>query len=285
MKKIIFSIFFVGLLMIGCKTTNGGISLTSGFSIERNDCYTDYKTNIQTDKGCIRIYTQDKLVKGLKNVMIVISGDNPKGKNKSGNNVINYSRFSNETKESTVVVHLIKPGTCLYPEDKKTCSEGIFDKSIQGQRYSKDNSDRMSLAVKQLKIYYKQINDNVKFIFVGHSAGTVYGTSMESENQLFDSLVLSGCPCNIAAWRRAHGYRSVISLNPYDYVSKMRKDVPLVLVFGNKDDNTKLEYSQSYIDKAFKFGLKIEIHEIDANHTRIPKTKAFINIIEKQLSS
>ena len=155
----------------------------------------------------------------------------------------------------SVAVAMIRPG---YYDNAGNTSTG----SNYGRRdsYTAENIAAIAGAIRTLKT----VHGAQRVVLVGHSGGAaIAGVILGKFPGLADGAVLVSCPCDIAAWRLAHGTAWGQSESPSDYVDRIPAKTHVVAVSGEADTNTNPTLSRDYVES-------LKQHSIDARFEIVP---------------
>lgn len=156
-----------------------------------------------------------------------------------------YSKFK------ALSVALVRPG---YPDgDGQTSSVSMFH-SGRRDHHTKENIEEVGFAIERLRNHFKPKHVMV----IGHSGGAnTAAIILGMKPKIIDSVVLVGCACDLVTWRsgRSHWSRSE---DPIKWAQKIEKNVRVIALTGEKDDNTFPSLSQSYVQKLKDNGIQAE---------------------------
>lgn len=184
---------------------------------------------------------------GSKAVVVVLHGDVSRG----GAADYHYPFAQTVAKQNRGVtaIALLRPG---YRDRSGLKSGG----SNHGRRdhYTKKNNDLVAQALTVIRATYK----TRKLIVVGHSGGAAQtGAILGRYPGLIQGAVLVSCPCNIRAWRSSRGKSHWgKSQSPLRYVGNLQKGLPVVLITGSSDSNTRTSLATEYVNAAKKAGAR-----------------------------
>jgi len=142
-------------------------------------------------------------------------------------------------------------------------SEGVA--KAADDDYTRENVAHMAAAVAALKDEFKPS----RVVWAGHSGGAALGALvMGLHPGLVDAAVLSGCPCgSIREWRTNRNYSRGRpndslwpgSLSPIDNQDGLRPGQTVVLLTGDRDDNTLARLAAPWVEKARAKGVQAEL--------------------------
>jgi pimeloyl-ACP methyl ester carboxylesterase len=157
------------------------------------------------------------------------------------------------------VVFLQRPGY----SSRLGVSEGVA--KPRDDDYTKENLVHMTAAAAALREAYKAS----RVVWVGHSGGAAFGALvMGTKAGLVDAAVLVGCPCGIVRdWRTHRNYSRgepsastwPASLSPIEHQDALARDAEVVLLTGDKDDNTLPRFAAAWVDKAKAKGVRAQL--------------------------
>lgn len=135
--------------------------------------------------------------------------------------------------------------------------------------YTPENVKHMADAVAALKQAWRPS----RVVWVGHSGGSALGALVLGRYPgTVDAAVLVGCPCGeIKEWRQHRNFQRgrhnaslwPASLSPIAHQDGLRAGLPVVLLTGDKDDNTLPRFAQAWAEKAKARG-------VDARFVSLP---------------
>lgn len=128
--------------------------------------------------------------------------------------------------------------------------------------YTRENVDHLAAAVRELRTLWEPS----KVVWVGHSGGSALGALVMGRHAgVVDDAVLASCPCgNIRRWRehrntsrgRPNASTWPNSLSPVDHMDGLTPGMRVVLITGDRDNNTRAEFSMPWIEKAQARGVE-----------------------------
>ena len=164
------------------------------------------------------------------------------------------ARISQSAPDDGVVV-LQRPG---YRSPLGT-SEGHA--RMEDDDYTAENVQHLAAAVRTLRSTWK----SSRVVWVGHSGGAALGALvLGREAGVADAAVLAGCPCgSIREWRThrnaSRGRPSdglwPRSLSPVDHMSALSPGMEIILITGDRDENTLARFNEPWLDKALSRGV------------------------------
>lgn len=141
--------------------------------------------------------------------------------------------------------------------------------------YTPENVKHMAAAVAALK----QAWQPSRVVWVGHSGGSAIGALVLGRHSgTVDAAVLAGCPCGeVKEWRQHRNFQRnrpnaslwPNSLSPIAHQDGLRSGLPVVLLTGDKDDNTLPRFAQAWVEKAKTRGADAKFVSLaGVNHPR-----------------
>lgn len=126
----------------------------------------------------------------------------------------------------------------------------------QDDDYTAENVQLLAAALKALREAWQP----ARAVWIGHSGGAALGALVLGRAPgLADAAVLAGCPCGPIAQWRAHRNRSrgrpgdslwPESLSPTENLDGLRPGTAVVLLTGERDDNTLARFNEAWVDGA-----------------------------------
>jgi pimeloyl-ACP methyl ester carboxylesterase len=161
-----------------------------------------------------------------------------------------------EARPSAGVVFVQRPGY------RSTLGISQGRAKAEDDDYTRENVDHMAVAVRELRAAWKPS----KVVWVGHSGGSALGALVMGRHPgVVDDAVLASCPCgSIRRWRehrnisRGHWNASTWpnSLSPVDHMDGLIRGSRVILITGDRDNNTRPEFSMPWIEKAVARGVE-----------------------------
>jgi pimeloyl-ACP methyl ester carboxylesterase len=140
-----------------------------------------------------------------------------------------------------VAAGLLRPG---YTDNAGDQSDGDRG-DARGDNFTADVTDAVAAAIRTLKERYKAR----RVVMVGHSGGaTITAIVLGRHPGLADAALLVACGCGATR-----------SLQPLDFVSKVRRDIVVRLLVGDQDEVTPPELSQRYAGALQKRGVDAQV--------------------------
>ena len=131
--------------------------------------------------------------------------------------------------------------------------------------YTAENVVHMAAAARALRAHWGAS----RVVWVGHSGGAALGAlALGREPGVAEAAVLAGCPCgSIAQWRehrnasRGRPGDSLWpnSLSPLDHVDGLPAGLRVVLLTGDRDDNTLPRFNEPWVAKARDRGVDAQL--------------------------
>jgi pimeloyl-ACP methyl ester carboxylesterase len=131
--------------------------------------------------------------------------------------------------------------------------------------YTARNVERVAQAVAVARKHYAPD----RIVYVGHSGGAAIGAlAFGRLGAIADRFLFVGCPCgDLAAWRehrnnqRGGAGRNLWpnSLSPLANLDKLAAGVPVVLVTGDRDDNTLPKFAEAWLAQAKGKGVEAQM--------------------------
>jgi pimeloyl-ACP methyl ester carboxylesterase len=126
----------------------------------------------------------------------------------------------------------------------------------QDDDYTAENVHLMAAALKALREAWQP----GRAVWIGHSGGAALGALVLGRAPgLTDAAVLAGCPCGPIAQWRAHRNQSrgrpgdslwPESLSPTEHLEGLGPGTAVVLLTGERDDNTLARFNEAWVERA-----------------------------------
>ena len=137
----------------------------------------------------------------------------------------------------------------------------------------------------------RTLNPGKKILLIGHSGGAAMAALLASRfSASADAYLLAACPCDVPQWRQwrnASAGKTVSwthSLSPQDEVQNIRADARIALVVGNRDDDTLAKFSEAYVTRLQRRGVKTRLtYAVGATHVSVLRSPEFF-MLAKELS-
>jgi len=235
------------------------VALLMPFGVAAQEC-TIEKNRIQTGKICLVAQVIARPESDGRPLAVVVHGDGGGGVRDS---YLQMFETTTERIKAAVpgagVVFLQRPGY----RSKFGQSEGSA--KPEDDDYTKENVAHMAAAITALREIWKPS----RLIWVGHSGGSALGALVMGMNPgLIDGAVLSACPCgDVFEWRshrntmrgRYNASTWPNSLSPIKFQDGLRPGTPVVLMTGDKDDNTLVKFAAAWQEAAKARGVTAEL--------------------------
>lgn len=131
--------------------------------------------------------------------------------------------------------------------------------------YTAENVGHMAAAARALRAHWSA----ARVIWVGHSGGAALGAlALGREPGVAEAAVLVACPCGSIAQWRAHRNASrgrpgdslwPNSLSPLDHVDGLQAGIRVVLLTGDRDENTLPRFNEPWVAKARDRGVDAQL--------------------------
>jgi hypothetical protein len=129
--------------------------------------------------------------------------------------------------------------------------------------YTAENVKIMADAVKELRRLWEPSHA----VWVGHSGGAALGALlMGREPGIVQGAILSACPCgDIRQWRthrnqsrgRSGAGTWPNSLSPVDHMGGLKPGIRVVLLTGDRDENTLARFNETWVEIAVSRGAHV----------------------------
>jgi pimeloyl-ACP methyl ester carboxylesterase len=172
---------------------------------------------------------------GNRNLVVILHGDGGPGR------YDNFAKSVAALKSGTTVVTLNRPG---YGYKGKS-SPGIGNNGPD--LYTKRNNDYVASALAAMK---KDLRPG-RLIVIGHSGGSgQLGTIIGRYPGLVDVAFLVSCPCNVPKWRQSRRGTNnwTKSQSPHDHIKSVPARMPVLVIVGDRDSNTRPKFSEEYVE-------------------------------------
>jgi pimeloyl-ACP methyl ester carboxylesterase len=185
-------------------------------------------------------------------LIVVLHGDAPQG---PPGYQYRFAQRAAEARPDAVVLALLRPG---YADPQGRRSTGVRGWT-NGDNYTSEVLDQLAAAIVDAKRRYGAS----RVTLVGHSGGAAISALLLARRPwVAEAGVLVACPCDLKAWRRHMGWLQknpiwllpVRSLSPIETAGRIRRDVPLTLIVGEKDDVAPPKFSRAFAEAAGKRG-------------------------------
>lgn len=204
----------------------------------------DMLTRVMGKDLCLAIRTYGADAAGPSpTLVVVLHGDMSSG----GAPEYHMAIAKRLAKAGVVAVGLIRPGYIGKDERASEGSPRHFD------HYTPENVDAVADAVAKLKAHHKARTA----VLIGHSGGAATaGVIIGRHPDVADRALLISCPCDIARWRELRRRSAWYdSLSPHDYAGKVSTIAKVIVITGDRDDNTDVELGRDYVVKLKERGV------------------------------
>jgi pimeloyl-ACP methyl ester carboxylesterase len=131
--------------------------------------------------------------------------------------------------------------------------------------YTAENVGHMAAAARALRAHWGAS----RVVWVGHSGGAALGAlALGREPSVAEAAVLSGCPCGSIGQWRAHRNASrgrhgdslwPSSLSPLEHMDALQPGMRVVLLTGDRDENTLPRFNEPWVDRARARGVDAQM--------------------------
>lgn len=155
----------------------------------------------------------------------------------------------------------------------------------QDGSYTPGQVAALASALDRLRV----LHGNKKILLVGHSGGAAMAALLAGRFPASaDAYLLAGCPCDAMQWRQwrdastAKPGRWTNSLSPLDEVEKIPASTRIALVVGSKDDYTLAKFSEAYVSRLQRQGVKTRLtYAIGATHVSVLRAPEFFMLAQQ----
>lgn len=135
----------------------------------------------------------------------------------------------------------------------------------------------------------RTLHKGKKILLIGHSGGAAMAALLASRFPTSaDAYLLVACPCDVPQWRQwrnASTGKTVSwthSLSPQDEVQNIRADSRIALVVGNRDDDTLAKFSEAYVARLQRRGVKTRLtYAVGATHVSVLRSPEFFMLAQE----
>jgi pimeloyl-ACP methyl ester carboxylesterase len=131
--------------------------------------------------------------------------------------------------------------------------------------YTAENVAHMAAAARALRAHW----DAKRVVWVGHSGGAALGAlALGREPGVAEAAVLAGCPCGSVEQWRAHRNASrgrtsdslwPNSLSPLEHMNGLQPGLRVVLLTGDRDENTLARFNEPWVAQARDRGVDAQM--------------------------
>jgi len=181
-------------------------------------------------------------------LIVVLHGDAPRG---PPSYQYRFAERAAAARPDAVVLALLRPG---YADPAGRRSAGQRG-GANGDNYTPQVLDQLTAAIVDARRRYGAS----RVTLVGHSGGAAISALLLARRPwVADAGVLVACPCDLKAWRRHMGWLQknpgwllpVRSLSPVETAARIRPDVPLTLIVGERDAVAPPSLSRAFAEAA-----------------------------------
>ncbi len=155
----------------------------------------------------------------------------------------------------------------------------------QDGSYTPGRVAALASALDRLRVLHR----GKKILLVGHSGGAAIAALLAGRFPASaDAYLLAACPCDVMQWRQwrdastAKPGRWTNSLSPLDEVAKIPAATRIAVLVGNKDDNTPAKFSETYVSRLQRQGVKTRLtYAVGATHVSVLRAPEFFMLAQQ----
>lgn len=188
--------------------------------------------------------------------------------------------LSQQLRSSTISLQLAS-----YRSDEGIADATGGNASAHDDDYTPGNVATLASALDRLRA----LNSGKKILLIGHSGGAAMAALLASRFPASaDAYLLAACPCDVPQWRQLRNAstgktgRLTHGLSPHDEVDKIKASTRIALVVGIRDDNTLAKFSEAYVSRLQRQGVKTRLtYAIGATHVSVLRSPEFFMLAQQ----